>query len=91
MAGIIFPPIAEVVAGADPEIAPKNILASTVTFPRPPAVCPVKVFAILTRRSVSPPRSIRSPASMKQGTAKIGSDSCPVYIAWEIKLTSMVP
>ena len=35
-------------AGADPEIAPKNILASTVTFPRPPAVCPVKVFAILT-------------------------------------------
>ena len=36
--GIIKEPIAETVAGPEPEIAAKNIHASTVTIARPPVI-----------------------------------------------------
>ena len=36
MAGIMIDPMATTVAGADPEMAEKNMLARIVTMPRPP-------------------------------------------------------
>src|SRR5690625_315164 len=43
--GIINDPIAATVAGPDPEIAAKNILASTVTIANPPVIKPTKTDA----------------------------------------------
>jgi len=77
--------MAAVVAGPEPEMAPKNIQATTVAVPRPPVVWPMSLLATLTSRLDNPPVSIREPASMKQGMATRGRDSKPEYICWAMK------
>lgn len=62
-------PTAAVVAGAEPEIAPKKVPAATVDIDSPPVKCPKQVEAIRTRRRDNPPAVIRSPARMKPGMA----------------------
>jgi len=69
MAGIIKEPIAETVAGPEPEIAAKNIQANTVTMAKPPVMKPTKLSARFTRRFDMPPCNIRAPAKIKNGIA----------------------
>ena len=62
-------PTAAVVAGPEPEIAPKNKHAITVAAPRPPVTGPAKLSAISTRRLEIPAASINAPARTKAGSA----------------------
>ncbi|MPN25185.1 hypothetical protein SDC9_172592 [bioreactor metagenome] len=71
-------PIAETVAGPEPEIAAKNMQASTVTIARPPVMKPTRLSARLTRRREMPPLHISAPARMKKGIASSGKESSPV-------------
>ena len=79
MAGIISIPTAAVVAGPDPEIAPKNRQASTVALARPPVAGPAKASATFTNRFEIPEYSIRAPARINAGNAMIGKESTEVY------------
>ena len=65
-------PTAAVVAGPEPEMAPKNRQASTVAAPSPPVIGPASVSAISTRRREMPAASISAPASTKAGKAISG-------------------
>ena len=60
------------------------MLATTTTCAKPPVMCPTIVEARLTRRLVTPPVFISSPAAMKNGTASSGNDSMPFDIFWTI-------
>ena len=60
-------PMAATVAGAEPETAPKNMQAMTVTAPRAPVTLPMREFATATMRLDRPPPSMMSPASRKKG------------------------
>ena len=42
MAGIIREPMAAASATADPEMPPKNMAATTLTWPSPPRMCPTR-------------------------------------------------
>lgn len=77
ISGIIKEPIAEVVATAEPETAPKNIQAMVVTMESPPVIHPRRLSAKFTIRFAIPPVAIRFPASMKNGTAKSVKESVP--------------
>ena len=55
MAGIIKDPIADTVAGPEPEIAAKNIHAVTVTIASPPITAPTIAFARVTSLFEIPP------------------------------------
>ena len=67
---IMTEPTAAVVAGADPEIAPKKVPATTVAMLSPPVRTPKTAEARRTSRFDRPPALIRSPARMKPGTAR---------------------
>ena len=73
-------PIAATVAGAEPEIAPKNRQATTVTIASPPVKCPTSVSKNPTRRLESPPPSMSAPLSTKNGIAINGKESQEVNI-----------
>ena len=60
--GIMIAPMAATVAGAEPEIAPKNMQAMIVTMPRPPVIFPTRLFATATIRFEIPPVSMMLPA-----------------------------
>lgn len=53
--GTMKEPMAETVAAAEPEIAPKNMQATTVTIARPPVMKPTKHSAMSTMRREIPP------------------------------------
>ncbi len=74
MAGIISIPTAAVVAGPEPEIAPKNRQAITVAADNPPVNGPARLSATLIRRRDRPAASISAPARMKAGRAISGKD-----------------
>ena len=67
--------MAETVAGAEPEIAAKNALASVVIKASPPAIVPTRLSAKSTKRREMPPEPIRFPANIKKGMASKGNDS----------------
>jgi hypothetical protein len=69
--GIMIDPMAATVAGAEPEMAPKNAQARKETTARPPGSQPTRERARLTSRLETPPVSIRLPARIKKGTAII--------------------
>src|SRR5699024_5777903 len=75
MVGTIIVPIAATVAGPDPEIAPKNKHATTVTIDKPPANCPTNESKKFTNRFDRPPPSINVPESIKNGMAISGKES----------------
>ena len=77
-----MPPIAETVAGADPEIAPNNMQAKIAAMPRPPVVLPTTQFATLISRLEIPPVAMILPAIMKNGSARSVKFPTLVYIAW---------
>ncbi len=66
-------PTAAVVAGPEPEIAPKNTQASAVEIARPPGIGPTIFSAICTSRFEIPAASISAPARTKQGSAMSGN------------------
>ena len=57
--GIMMPPMAAVVAGADPEIAANKVPERTVTIPKPPVRCPTKARATRIMRLKVRPVSIK--------------------------------
>src|SRR5699024_5587707 len=67
--GIIKEPIAATVAGPEPEIAAKNILANTVTIAKPPAIKPINTVAKFKSLFEIPPWLIKTPAKIKKGIA----------------------
>jgi hypothetical protein len=71
-------PMAETVAGPDPEMAAKNMQETTVTMASPPTMKFTRLSAKPTRRFEMPPYPIRDPASMKKGMARRGKESSPV-------------
>ena len=78
MEGTINEPIADTVAGPEPEMAAKNIQAKTVTIAKPPVIKPTKLSAKFTSRREIPPLHIRDPARIKKGIARSGKESSPV-------------
>ena len=73
-------PMAATVAEAEPEMAPKNALATKVTMARPPGSQPTSEFAKSTSRLETPPLSKRPPAIMKKGIAIMLKESREVKI-----------
>jgi len=80
MAGIIIEPMEATVAGADPDIAPKNMHVTTVTIAKPPVNCPISESQKPTRRLERPPPSINAPERIKPGIASRGKESHVVNI-----------
>ena len=76
--GTMKDPIAETVAGPEPEIAAKKMHAKTVTIAKPPVIKPTKLSARLTSLREIPPLHIRDPANIKKGIARSGNESSPV-------------
>ena len=72
MAGIMSMPTAAVVAGPEPEMAPKNTQESTVEMARPPGMGPTMFSAMFTSLRDMPEASMRAPASTKAGRAMSG-------------------
>ena len=62
-------PMAAVVAGADPEMAPKKAQAPVLTCARPPGKRPTKSWARATRRSEIFASAMMLPARRKSGMA----------------------
>ena len=77
--GIMMEPMAATVAGAEPDTAPKNIQAITVTIPREPVMPPTREFANLTRRLDRPPVSMMVPQIIKKGSARFVKFATPPY------------
>ena len=75
-------PMAATVAGAEPDTAPKNMHAMTVTIPREPVTPPMIELAALTRRLDSPPVSMMVPEIMKKGRARLVKLATPPYVVW---------
>ena len=67
-------PTAAVVAGPEPEIAPKNRHAITVAAEIPPVNGPASVSATAISRRDRPAASISAPARMNEGSAISGKD-----------------
>ena len=67
-------PTAAVVAGPEPEIAPKNRQATMVAADSPPVNEPAIVSATPISRRDRPAASISAPARMKLGSAISGND-----------------
>ena len=71
-------PTAAVVAGPEPEIAPKNIQAKMVAAPMPPVIGPAKLSAKLTQRFEMPAAAIKAPAKINEGSAIKGNEPTEV-------------
>ena len=69
MAGIMSIPTAAVVAGPDPEMAPKKTQDRVVEIARPPGVGPTMFSATCTRRLDTPAASMSEPARTNAGKA----------------------
>jgi len=63
--------MAEVSAVADPDIPPKNMLATILVEDSPPRDRPTKILASLIILSPMPPRPTMLPARMNSGIATI--------------------
>src|SRR5699024_4725536 len=84
--GIIKEPIAATVAGPEPEIAAKNILANTVTIAKPPAIKPINTVAKFKSLFEIPPWLIKTPDKIKKGIAIKGKLSSDEKAFWIITL-----
>ena len=91
IAGIMMEPMATTVAGAEPEIAAKNMQAMIAMIPRPPWMWPTKAVAKSIRRLEMPPRSINAPATIKSGMASRGNESQPENIRWLTRNRGTLP
>jgi len=78
MAGIINVPIADTVAGPEPDIAAKIMHDKVVTMARPPMINPTRLSAKERILFDIPPCSIKFPARIKNGIAISGKESSPV-------------
>ena len=78
ISGIMKEPIAETVAGPEPEIAAKNMQAIVVTSARPPVTWPTSLLKRLSRRREMPPYIMKLPATTKNGIARSVKESRPV-------------
>ena len=88
--GIMRPPMAATVAGAEPDTAPKNRQESTAAMACPPGSLPTSLCAKSKRCRAIPPFVMRSPESIKRGTANSGKLSSAEKNA-EIKKLACIP
>jgi hypothetical protein len=82
--------MAATVAGAEPEIAAKNMDATTVTRARPPEREPMTALARWISLLEIPPFSIKAPAIIKKGIAIKGKESVAVNIFWATTIRGTV-
>ena len=82
MAFISIMPSPAASATAAPDMPEKIMLAMTLTWPRPPQMCPTRARAKRNIRSVIPPVFIRLPARMKNGMASSVNDVVDAYMRW---------
>ena len=75
-------PTAAVVAGPDPDIAPKNKHPITVAAEIPPVNGPAKLSATFIKRLEMPAASISAPARINAGSAINGKDPTDVKAIW---------
>ncbi len=68
--GIMMDPIATTVAGEDPEMAAKNMQATTVAMASPPGIQPTAALAKSTSRWDTPPVVRKCAERMKKGIAR---------------------
>lgn len=84
-------PIATTVAGAEPEMAAKNMQARIETFASPPYMPPTTFI----ERSISlfdiPPHSMSLPAIINSGIAKSVKESVPVNILCTSRSSGTLP
>ena len=78
--GAMMPPIAEAAATAEPDSAPKNMLASTLVCAREPGIRPDSSWANRISLLAMPPLFMILPASMNKGTARREKLSTPLFI-----------
>ena len=74
MAGIISIPTAAVVAGPDPEMAPKKRQDKIVEAAMPPVNGPAMASATATRRLEMPADSMSAPERINAGSAMMGNE-----------------
>ena len=67
-------PTAAVVAGPEPEIAPKKRQDNIVDVPMPPINGPARASATATSRLEMPADSINAPERINAGSAMIGNE-----------------
>jgi len=67
-------------ATAEPDMPENIMLATILTCPKLPGMCPTRAFANVNNLRLTPPMFMSSPASMKRGTASIGNESNGVII-----------
>jgi|GEM_PF-5814558 len=89
MAGIMSIPTAAVVAGPDPEMAPKKTQDRVVEIARPPGVGPTMFSATCTRRLDTPAASMSEPARTNAGNAMSGKAVSEAKARSIIRLRSM--
>ncbi len=89
MAGIMSMPTAAVVAGPEPEMAPKKTQDSVVEMARPPGVGPTMFSATFTSRLETPAASMSDPARTKAGSAMSGKAVSEAKARSIIRLRSM--
>src|SRR5512137_2904992 len=76
--------MATTVAGLDPEMAPKNMQATTVAIASPPGRGPTRTLATAMIRRDMPPALITLAARMKNGMAIKANLSRPANRRWTI-------
>ena len=77
ISGVMMLPMAEAAAAAEPLIAPKSILATTLTTAKPPGNRPTSTLAKSISRKAMPPLFMILPAKMKKGIASRAKLSNP--------------
>ena len=85
------PPMAAVVAGAEPDTAPKNVEASVATRASPPLILPKRAPARFTSRLETPPAAMMFPARMKKGMAMRAKEFPALKVFWMRTSTPKAP
>jgi len=87
----ITPPIAAVVAGADPDTAPKKVEARVATRARPPFILPKSAPARFTSLLETPPAAMMFPARIKKGMAMRAKEFPALKVFWMSTSTPKAP
>ena len=69
-------------AAAEPEMPPNSTEAAMLTRPRPPRMWPTMAPASATSLRAMSPRTISSPAKMKNGIAISANTETPEFSCW---------
>ncbi len=88
ISGIMNPPMAEVAATAEPEIAPNSMQEMTLTNASPPGTEPIRAFEKSITRCAMPPRAISWPDRTNSGIASSAKLLMPPAMRCAIVVTA---